>query len=142
MTPMAPLAEALAAYAHAGQLDKAGRPYIDHPRAVAAGVQTDPEKTVAYLHDVLEDTFVTESTVRNLFGDTVADAVVALTRRPEEDYEDYVCRQGENSLARRVKLADLRHNMDLSRLPRITEQDRLRCEKYRRAEAFLLALEA
>ena len=142
MTPMAPLAEALAAYAHAGQLDKAGRPYIDHPRAVAAGVETDLEKTVAYLHDVLEDTFVTESTIRNLFGDTVADAVAALTRRPEEDYEDYVRRLGENPLARRVKLADLRHNMDLSRLPQITEQDRLRCEKYRRAMTYLLALEA
>lgn len=142
MKSKAPFAEALADYAHYGQLDKAGRPYIDHPRAVAAQMETDEEKTVAYLHDVLEDTFVTADTLRNLFGDTVAEAVIAMTHTQEESYEAYVRRLGENPLARRVKLADLRHNMDLNRLPEVTDRDLRRLEKYRRAEAYLMALEA
>ena len=131
------LAKALAAYAHQGQTDKAGRDYLLHPLAVAARMETEEEKTVALLHDVLEDTFVTEATIRNLFGPEIAGAVSAMTHRPEESYEDYIRRLGENPLARKVKLEDLRHNMDLSRLPVVTDQDLQRVEKYRRAFRFL-----
>ena len=131
------LAKTLAAYAHQGQTDKAGRDYILHPMAVADQMDTDEEKTVALLHDILEDTSVTEATLKNLFGPEIADAVSALTRRPDETYDDYIRRLGKNSLARRVKLADLRHNMDLSRLPVVTDQDLQRAEKYRRAYRWL-----
>ena len=131
------LARTLAAYAHQGQTDKAGLPYFLHPTAVAAQLDTEEAQTVAYLHDILEDTFVTEATVRNLFGPEIADAVAAMTHRPGETYEAYIRRLGENPLARQVKLADLRHNMDLSRLPVVTDQDLQRAEKYRRAYRYL-----
>ena len=131
------LARILAAYAHQGQTDKAGRDYILHPMAVADQMDTDEEKTVALLHDILEDTSVTEATLKNLFGPEIADAVISMTRRPGEPYDDYIRRLGKNPLARRVKLADLRHNMDLSRLPVVTDQDLQRAEKYRRAYRWL-----
>ena len=131
------LAEMLAVYAHYGQTDKAGAPYITHPRAVAAQMDADDEKTVAYLHDVLEDTFVTEQTLRNLFGDRICDAVVSMTHCPVESYEQYVRRLGQDPIARKVKLADLRHNMDLSRLPVVTSRDRKRQEKYKKAARYL-----
>ena len=139
-TGTAALAEALACYAHRGQRDKAGRDYIEHPRAVAAQLATEEEKTVGFLHDILEDTFVTEETLRNLFGDRITDAVCAMTHRSEESYEAYIRRLGENPLARTVKLADLAHNMDLSRLPRVTERDMARREKYKKAEFYLRSL--
>ena len=69
------LARALAAYAHLGQVDKAGKPYITHPLAVAEGVEGEDAKIAALLHDTVEDTFVTNRTIRELFGDDVADAV-------------------------------------------------------------------
>ena len=133
------LAHIVAVYAHSGQTDKAGQPYIGHPRAVAAQMDTDDERAVAYLHDVLEDTFITEQTLRNLFGDRICDAVVSLTHCPVESYEQYVRRLGEDPLARKVKLADLRHNMDLSRLPVVTSRDRKRAEKYKKAARYLEA---
>lgn len=133
------LAQALAIYAHYGQTDRAGKAYYIHPFAVAAGVDGEDAKITALLHDIVEDTHVEIGTIRNLFGDTVADAVEALTRREGEDYFDYVRRVGRNPIARQVKQADLRHNMDMSRLPTVTENDLKRLEKYRRAEEILLA---
>ena len=133
------MADALAAFAHRGQVDKAGQPYIQHPRTVASRVTGEDEKIVALLHDVLEDTDVAEDTIRNLFGDKIADAVAALTHREDEDYFSYVARVAKNPLARIVKLADLEHNMDLSRLPKVTEKDLRRVEKYSRARRILMA---
>ena len=132
------LAHALAEYAHLGQTDKAGNPYITHPVAVAAGVEGEDAKIVALLHDTVEDTFVTIRTLRELFGDTVADAVDCLTRRENEDYFAYVRRAGANPIARTVKLSDLAHNMDMSRLPIVTEKDWIRLEKYKTAREILL----
>ena len=131
------LARALAAYAHFGQTDKAGNPYLSHPLAVADGVEGEDAKIAALLHDTVEDTFVTVETIRNLFGDAVADAVEALTHREDEDYFTYVRRAGKNPIARQVKLSDLRHNMDLSRLPVVTEKDLKRLEKYKKAREIL-----
>ena len=132
------LARALAAYAHEGQLDKAGQPYLSHPVAVAKKVHTPEEKITALLHDVLEDTFVTPDTIENLFGAEILAAVQAVTRREGESYMAFVARAKQNPIARAVKLADLRHNMDLSRIPHPTAEDHARVEKYRRAEALLL----
>ena len=134
------LAKTLAVFAHNGQKDKAGRDYANHPLAVAKSVQGENEQTVAFLHDILEDTFVTEDTLRNLFGDEITDAVVSMTRKEGEGYEDYIKRVGENPISRRVKLADLKHNMDLSRLPVVTDADRKRVQKYKKAESYLRSL--
>ena len=132
------LARALAAYAHAGQTDKAGAPYLNHPLAVAAQLSEPEEIVTALLHDVLEDTFVTPDTIENLFGAEILAAVQAVTRREGESYMAFVARAKQNPIARAVKLADLRHNMDLSRIPNPTAEDHARVEKYRRAEALLL----
>ena len=133
------LARALAEYAHEGQIDKAGAPYFTHPLAVSEMVQTEEEKIVALLHDVLEDTSVTEPTIRNLFGDEIAEAVLSVTRRDGEDYMDFIARAKQNPIGRTVKLADLHHNMDLSRIPDPQPRDFERLEKYRQAEKLLLS---
>ena len=130
-------AEAFAKKAHEGQVDKSGKPYFGHPKAVAAMVEGEVEKTVAYLHDVVEDTGVTIDQIRSLFGDEVADAVDLLTHREGVPYFDYVEKIKANPVARRVKMADLTHNMDLSRLDTVTEKDLKRIEKYKKAYAML-----
>ena len=136
----AEFAKALAAYVHAGQTDRAGKPYIEHPLAVAAQMDTEQERIVALLHDVLEDTAVTYDTLCNLFGAEIADRVARLTHREGESYMDYVRRVGEDPVTRKVKLADLRHNMDLSRLPAVTEEDLARLAKYQQACEYLITL--
>jgi (p)ppGpp synthase/HD superfamily hydrolase len=119
--------------AHKGQVDKAGVDYIEHPLAVEKMVNGYEEKVAAILHDVLEDTPVTEETLRVLFGDTITNAVVALTRKPGESYMDFIHRAKRDPIARVVKLADLAHNSDLSRLLEVTQKDLDRLEKYKRA---------
>ena len=126
-------AQALAAFAHDGQTDKGGRPYIEHPMAVADKVEGEDLKVTALLHDVLEDTRVTHDTLANLFGRRIADAVDALTRREGETYEAFIERVCQDDLARVVKLADLEHNMDLSRISNPSEEDFRRVDKYRKA---------
>ncbi len=132
------LARALARYAHEGQVDKGGRPYFTHPEAVAGSVKRPEEKIVAYLHDTIEDTFVTEDVIRTLFGDEIADAVLSVTKRDGEDYMDFVSRAKRNPIGRVVKMADIRHNMDLSRITDVTEDDLKRIEKYRKALEYLM----
>ena len=128
----------IAAKAHAGQVDKAGKDYIHHPLTVASFVETDDEKTVALLHDVVEDTPVT---LRNLsdagFSDAVVHAVDCVTKREGEELWDYLRRVKSDWLATAVKLADLRHNSDLSRIPNPTEKDNARADRYREEIAFL-----
>ena len=134
---------ALAAEKHAGQLDKAKAPYILHPIRVMLGVETLDEKMAAVLHDVVEDTDVTlADLVAAGFPPAVVRAVDALTKRKGEDYMDFVRRAAADPVARRVKLADLADNMDLSRLPHPAEEDHVRIEKYRRARALLLDTES
>ena len=131
------LANALVAFAHQGQTDKAGEPYEQHLWSVASMVTEPDERIVALLHDILEDTTVTADTIRNLFGDAIADAVIALTRRQDESYMDYIKRVSENPLAATVKIADLKHNMDLSRLPVVSDNDMQRNGKYLKALRYL-----
>ena len=89
----------LATAAHAGQLDKAGRPYILHPAAVAALCQNEDEKIVAWLHDVLEDTDVTAEELSRIFPEYIVEAVCSLTRHPNEDYMDFIRRAEKNPTA-------------------------------------------
>ena len=133
------LAEFFATGAHAGQVDKAGRDYIEHPRFVASQVDGENEKIVAWLHDTVEDTGVTIELIEKLFGEEIAAAVEHMTHRKGEDYMAYIRRVSADPISRAVKLADLKHNMDLSRLPEITDADRERVEKYQRAMEILSA---
>ena len=132
------LAEEIAREAHKGQVDKAGKEYINHPLYVASQMTTKDEKIVALLHDVVEDTHVTLEYLRKQgFSSEIVDAVDAITKRDNEDYSEYLHRVKSNSLARKVKLADLFHNMDISRLQTPTEKDYERLEKYKKAYQYL-----
>ena len=128
----------IAAQAHAGQADKAGAPYILHPLRVMLRMNTDEERMVAVLHDVIEDSDWTLDRLRaEGFPEAVLTGIESMTRNPEETYEEYVLRAGRNAIGRRVKLADLEDNSDLSRIAQPTEKDRARIEKYQRAIALL-----
>lgn len=108
-------AREIATKAHAGQVDKSGKPYIHHPEMVASLVDTPAEKCVAWLHDTLEDTNLTEGQLRPVFGDEITDAVVLMTHPDGVPYMDYIYHLAPNPLARKVKMADLTHNMDTGR---------------------------
>lgn len=124
--------------AHAGQVDKAGVDYYLHPFAVADMCKTEEEKIVALLHDVVEDTDVTLKDLAGLgFSTTILDAIGSLTHASDEDYFDYIARVKKNKLATTVKINDLTHNSDLSRLINITPKDMARVEKYSRCLAIL-----
>ncbi|WP_058985457.1 HD domain-containing protein [Hugonella massiliensis] len=138
MGPQEAIARSIARKAHAGQTDKAGAPYIEHPAHVAAHVQGDTAKAVAWLHDVVEDTPLTFDDLRAAgIESDVIDALKLLTHDKSVPYLDYVTNLKRNELARAVKLADLAHNSDLTRLPKVTDADRARVAKYRRAIALL-----
>ena len=126
---------------HAGQVDKAGEEYWKHPAAVADLCSTDEEKIVAYLHDTVEDTDTTIDMIEKMFGSRIAVAVNYITHPQGMPYMDYIKRLAENDIAVRGKRADLRHNMDLSRLPAVTERDIMRVRKYQEAYSFLNKLE-
>ena len=115
-TKLTNLAMQVAYNAHAGQTDTCGIPYIFHPYHLAEQMDSEATVCAALLHDVLEDTTVPENELRRLFGDEITDAVVLLTHRDDDDYEDYLHRIKENSIALAVKKADLAHNSDESRL--------------------------
>jgi (p)ppGpp synthase/HD superfamily hydrolase len=128
----------IAAKAHAGQVDKAGQPYVLHPLRMMLAVTTPEARIAAVLHDVVEDTAVTLDELRaEGFPASVLEAVEALTKREGEDYEAFIRRVAPNPIAREVKLADLRDNSDLSRIAEPTERDRERIRKYQRAIAYL-----
>lgn len=129
------------AYAkHRGQLDKGGVKYINHPVYVSSHMHTVEEKVVALLHDVVEDTD-TDLGELSEFGPRVLDALDAITRRPGEDYFDYILRVKENPIARAVKIEDLRHNMRMDRIPDPTERDFARVNKYHTALGILAGQE-
>ncbi|MBZ4414923.1 HD domain-containing protein [Myxococcus sp. RHSTA-1-4] len=128
----------LAVEAHRGQRDKAGRPYILHPLRVMMRLETDEERTVAILHDVVEDTPWTLERLRERgYPAPVLSALDALTKREGETYEAFVERLRPDALARRVKLADLEDNMDVRRLEAVTPKDAERLARYRAAWARL-----
>lgn len=132
------IAHEIAKTAHAGQVDKAGIGYIKHPETVARFVNTTEEKATAYLHDVLKDTEITANDLLSAgIPHKVVEAVLVLTKEKYTPYFEYLSKVKGNSLARTVKLADLKHNSDPSRLVRITDKDLNRLEKYRKAIEFL-----
>ncbi|NLB61147.1 MAG: hypothetical protein GX802_01785 [Clostridiales bacterium] len=135
------LAKNIANKNHAGQVDKAGVPYINHPAYVAEQVVTEDEKIVAWLHDILEDTTIDKKYLLNLFPQRIVDAIETLTHRDNENYFDYINRIRCNEIARKVKLADLKHNMQIQRIKNPTESDFRRIEKYKKATSMLFSKE-
>lgn len=132
------LAHEIAKRAHKGQVDKAGAPYILHPETVASFVTKNDEKIVAYLHDVIEDTPCQLRDLENAgFSSEIIKAVDLLTRKTGQSYKQYLKLVKTNELACVVKLADLKHNSDLSRLTHVTENDIKRLKKYQDAIVFL-----
>ncbi len=120
-------AEALARAAHRGQVDKAGRPYAEHPARVAARVRGDgAREAAAWLHDVVEDTAVTLVELAERFPAEVVAAVDALTKRAGEPAEVYYERVAADPIARQVKLADLADNSDPARLAQLETSTRER----------------
>ena len=132
-------AETIARAAHAGQVDKTGHPYIEHPERVAARVHGNTElEAIAWLHDVVEDTTVTLADLRREFTDEIVDAVDALTHRRGETRQDYYARVRQNTRALRVKLADIDDNTDPARTALLDEPTRARlAQKYAAARAAL-----
>lgn len=128
----------IAKLAHNGQVDKAGVDYMNHVYTVINGVKKKKEKIVAALHDVVEDTFVTTDDLKNIFSKKIIDAVDHITHRKNESYVDYIKRVKQNKIARKVKLADLTHNMDYSRLKIIREKDKEKLKLYKWAYDYIL----
>jgi (p)ppGpp synthase/HD superfamily hydrolase len=129
----------LAVQSHAGQVDKAGEPYILHPLRVMMACKSEPGRIAAVLHDTVEDTGLELSLIAHRFGSDVANAVNALTRRDGESYQAFIERCALDPIARTVKLADLADNMNLDRLTReLTIEDARRQQKYAKAREYLL----
>ena len=128
-------AKAIATSAHEGQVDKAGKPYIEHPIRVMNMGKTVEEKIVGVLHDVVEDSEWTfEMLEKEGMPKEVVDALKCVTKLSEdEDYDHFIARVKTNPLAVKVKLNDLKDNMDITRLGKVTEKDLPRLNKYIRA---------
>ena len=124
--------------AHLGQIDKAGKDYISHPLRVMQNCTSHQAKIAAVLHDTIEDCDVTMEDLRALnLPETSLEAVELLTKKEGDDYNEYIRRIAANPTAREAKIADLRDNMNLARIPNPSEKDFARLEKYRGALAIL-----
>lgn len=124
---------------HAGQRDKMGCAYFQHPMRVAMRCRTDEEKMVALLHDTIEDTDITaEYLLAEGFPQSVVDGILSVTKREGESYEDFVARAKQNPLGRVVKLHDLEDNLDIFRLTALDADMATRYNKYLVARRFLL----
>lgn len=123
---------------HAGQLDKAGLPYIFHPFHLAEQMDDEDSTVVALLHDVVEDTDTTIEDLAEMgFSDQVLKALQLLTHQKTVDYFEYIKTISANEIATKVKIADLTHNSDLTRLNAITEKDKDRVAKYKECLDYL-----
>lgn len=124
--------------AHDGQLDKGGMPYVFHPIAVMMKCQTDKERVVALLHDVVEDTYMTFGNLRQDFPEYIVEAVDAITKRRGETQNEYLTRVKQNDIALAVKFNDIEHNSTGERLMQLPVEDIERLtKKYKKAVEFL-----
>ena len=124
----------IAVSAHKGQTRKDGSPYILHPLRLMMSVQSESEKIVAILHDVVEDTDVTLAQIQQKgFSDEVVDALRLVTHNPSQTYDDYISDIARNPIATAVKLADLKDNSNLFEIPEPKAKDFERLEKYHKA---------
>ncbi len=129
----------IALKAHEKQVDKAGKTYILHPLRLMVQMPTEELQIIAVLHDVVEDSkYIFEDLEKEGFSAEVIEALKALTKQKDEQYDDFIKRVKGNPLAVQVKLADLKDNSNLDRLQNPTEIDLERVEKYKKAIKFLL----
>ena len=126
------LAFQIAKIAFEGKTDRAGKPYLEHLVRVADKFKDDDFMyPIAILHDLIEDCPEwNEKSLRCLFSKKIVDTIVLLTKQKDQDYLDYIDKINQNSWATRVKLADLKDNMDISRLSDIRQSDIHRLQKY------------
>lgn len=133
-TPMTKKAMKLCFEAHKDQLDKSGLPYVFHPFHLAEQMNNEDTTVAALLHDVVEDTPYTFADLTVMgFSDAVVDALRLLTHSDDTPYLEYMAQIKPNPIARAVKLADLRHNSNLTRLDMVDQKALDRAEKYRKA---------
>ena len=137
-TPLTKRAMKFCFDAHAGQVDKCGLSYANHPLHLAEQMRTEDEVCAALLHDVMEDCGKTPDDLRAIgVSEQAIEALLLLTHRDGIPYLDYVRGVIDNPIARSVKIADLRHNSELARLDRVRERDLDRLRKYRKARVLL-----
>jgi len=137
-TPLTKKAINLIYEKHSGQFDKAGLPYVLHPIHVAESMDDETSTLVALLHDIVEDTDITVKDLIDLqFPLEVVETLKYLTYEDGVDYYKYIQNIGTNEIATKVKLADLKHNSDLSRLDVVTQRDVERVKKYKRCIDYL-----
>ena len=140
-TKLTRLASKIAYKAHEGQTDKAGVPYIFHPIHIAEQMDSEESCVVALLHDVIEDSDITLEILSKYFNDDIIAALRVLTKKENDDYTMYIKRVKTNKLATKVKIKDLEHNRDLTRLDEVTDKDRKRSVKYWEAIRYLEDIE-
>ena len=120
--------------AHKNQVDKSGMPYVYHPFHLAEQMNDELSTCVALLHDVVEDTDITLDDLKSKgFPDAAIEALSLMTHNDDVPYLDYVRAMKDNPIARKVKLADLAHNSDLTRLDKVDDKAIERVNKYKQA---------
>ena len=130
----------IAVEAHKGVVDKGGNPYVLHPLRMMFAVSNEEEKIVAVLHDVIEDSidWEFERLEKEGFSTAVIDALRSVTKITEdEDYDAFIERAMTNPIGRRVKIADITDNLDVTRIGELAEKDMKRINKYKKALARL-----
>lgn len=124
----------IAVKCHDGQKDKAGRPYILHPLHLMNNVSNEEEKIVAILHDVIEDSDYTfEDLRKDGFKENIIDALMLLTHNKDVDYFEYIDNIKNNKIAKTIKIQDLKHNLDITRLDNLDEKAIENLKKYFKA---------
>lgn len=123
--------------AHHGQFDKGGIPYIYHPIHLAEQMDNEIECVCALLHDVVEDTNVTFEDLEKDFPKEVIDVLKLLTHEDGIEYMDYVRKIKTNEVATKVKLADIKHNYDKSRLTKLPDSLKVKGSIYKEAYEYL-----
>ena len=131
----------IAVEAHKGQVDKGGSPYILHPLRVMMSVNGESEKIVAVLHDVVEDSVWTfDALLAEGFAVEAIEALKSVTKESEDEgYDLFIQRAMQNRIGRKVKIADLRDNLDVTRISDMTDKDVKRINKYKKALKLLSA---
>ena len=132
----------IAASAHRTQVDKGGSPYILHPIRVMMSLNSEDEKIVGVLHDVVEDSdeWNFDRLREEGFGEHILSALKSVTKASEvEDYQQFIKRAGDNKIGRNVKIADIRDNLNVSRIGFLEEKDLLRINKYKYALCMLIS---
>ena len=126
----------IALEAHKGALDKGGNPYILHPLRVMLQMDSEEEMIVAILHDVVEDSekWSFDKLHKEGFSKKIINSLRSVTKENEnEDYEKFIDRSVKDKIGRKVKIADISDNLDISRLKEVTDKDILRINKYKKA---------